>query len=219
MIKTAMIKTGYVQSILAIAIAMTVLLASSQTGTAQLLPPLPIPSPSPTPAASTVAGAATALQATVLGATTSLASTGNLTDAADARGASAPTGSIASIGGAEVLHATTISSDAVRSEASLADLALIIAGVGVSADFALARAMDTASGAPMGQSSLGGLVINGSSFFPSGTENETLYIGGVKLVLNEVVQSAGGITVNALHLTSLDGLVDVVVASATAGVQ
>lgn len=210
-----MSKIPCVRMLTVLAVALVVFLTSAQAGVAQLLP---LPLPSPTPTSSSVSGEATALRATVLGMTTALASTGSLVDAADARGASEPAGSIAYIGGAQVLHATTISSDAVRSEASLADLALTVAGVGISVGFAMARAVDTAGGAPAGQSSLGDLVINGSTFYPSGT-TETLYVGGVQIVLNEVVQSAAGITVNALHITSLDGLIDVVVASATAGVQ
>src|SRR5687767_14404449 len=61
---------------------------------------------------SAVSGEAKALQATVatgLGTqTTTLGSTGALTDEGDAREASLPAASIPSVGGARVLHATAI---------------------------------------------------------------------------------------------------------------
>src|SRR2546428_12047920 len=74
-------------------------------------------------AAQTVSGAASAVQATVFGTSTVLAGTGPLVDALDAREASDMASSILWLGGADVLHATAISSvDEVASEASLADL-------------------------------------------------------------------------------------------------
>jgi hypothetical protein len=39
----------------------------------------------------------------------------------------------------------------------------------------------------------------------------------LSVILNEQTQSAGGIIVNALHVRTLDGLTDVVVGSAKAG--
>ena len=59
--------------------------------------------------------------------------------------------------------------------------------------------------------------MNGTSLVSTGEANQTINLGAITLVLNEVTQTASGITVNALHITSLDGTVDVVVASATAG--
>ena len=180
-----------------------------------------------TPAAS---GQATAMRATVSGllgpTTTTLASTGNLTDETDARAASMLSGSIPSVGTAQVLHAVTISSifgwnplDQVISQASLANLVLTAAGNRISADFAMARAVTRVDGTSVGRSSVEGLSINGLPIVPNGAENQGLSVPGLTVVLNEVQRSAGVMTVNALHVRSLDGLVDVVVTSATAGTR
>ena len=52
----------------------------------------------------------------------------------------------------------------------------------------------------------------------SGSPNQRLWIPGGQLVLNEQIVSATGTTVNALHAT-VYGVADVVIASATAGIQ
>lgn len=178
----------------------------------------------------TVSGQATAMRGTVVGllgsTTTVLASTGNLVDDLDARAASALTGTIPLVGGAEVLHAATVSSifgwapeDSVSSEASLARLVLTVAGNTISAGFAMAEAVAVVGGTTAGQSRLEGLAVNGLPIAPDGSENQGISIPGLTLVLNEVQRSAGVITVNALHVATLDGLVDIVVASASAGIR
>src|SRR6267143_1748531 len=104
-------------------------------------------------AAQTVSGAASAVRATVFGTSTVLADTGPLADAQDAREASEMAAGILSLGGADVLHATAISSvDEVASEASLADLGVAVAGNSVSAEFVMARALAPVSGSPTGTS-------------------------------------------------------------------
>lgn len=177
-----------------------------------------------------VVGEATALRATVVGllgpTTTALAATGNLANEADARAGSALTGAIPAVGTAEVLHAAAISSilgwnplDRVSSEASLANLALTVAGNSISAAFAMAEAVVTVSGTSATRSRLESLRINGLPIVPNGTENQGISLPGITVVLNEVQRSGGVVTVNALHVRSLDGVVDVVVASATAGTR
>ena len=52
----------------------------------------------------------------------------------------------------------------------------------------------------------------------SGEPNQTVAIPNGRVILNEQRISAGGITVNALRVI-VDGVADVVVASATAGMQ
>lgn len=204
-------KSDLRSNVVALALALVVLLTSAQAVTAQ------------TP---TVSGQATALRATLLGVTTALASTGSLVNDIDARQASALTGSIPSLGGAQALHATTISSiygwdpqDDVSSEASLANLALSVAGSAISAAFVMAEAVASVGGGPSGWSIVEALTVNGVPIAPAGTTNQTVVLGAIKLVINEVRQSAGSITLNALHITSLDGTVDVVVSSASAGTQ
>lgn len=177
-----------------------------------------------------VSGEATALQATValpggLGTeTTTLGSTGALVDDGDAREAALPIGSIPSLGGANVLHATAISSindwsagEAVASEAALADLTLTVGGRAISASFVMAQADVPVGGAASGWSAVEDLAIDGLPIVPTGAENQTISLPGLTLVLNEVQRTASGITVTALRITSQDGLVQVVVASASAG--
>jgi hypothetical protein len=178
----------------------------------------------PARAATSVTGSATALSASVVGVTTSLAGTGPLASADDARFSSTPSGTIPGLGGAEALHASTISSiqlweplDEVSSSASLGDLSLTVAGHQISAAFALAWAAEEVGGTKSGGSTLEGLRLNGVSITPTGAPNQRLDLLGLTLTINEQRATASGITVSALHISSWDGLVDVVVASAAAG--
>lgn len=175
--------------------------------------------------AQTVSGQASAIRASVLGATTTLADTGRLANEDDALEASALTAEVPFLGGAAVLHATTISSvygwdpqDSVASEASLADLALTVAGNSISAAFVMARALAPVDGADVGRTDVEGLSINGTPVWVSGDPNQVVWLLGGRLVINEQINSAAGTTVNALHLV-VDGIADVVVASATAGID
>lgn len=209
-----MSRTGFMRSVLACTLVLVALLVSTQIGTAQ---------------ARAVIGQASAMRATISGlggpTTSELASTGSLVDYTDARQASALSGAIPSLATAEVLRASAISSistwspqEQVESGASLADLALTIAGTRISAGFAIARALATVGGSSTGDSAVEALAVNGVPIVPNGTVNQTVSVPGVRLVINEVVRSASGITVSALHITSLDGVIDVVVATATAGI-
>ncbi len=173
-------------------------------------------------AAADVSGQARAVQATVLGITTVLADTGTLGGPDDAREAALLTGSIPMLGGVKVTHATTISSglngvEAVASEASLGNLNLGISGNVVSADFVMAQARTPLSGASTGTSSIDGLAVNGQPVPVSGAPNQTIPIVGGRIVINEQQASASGMVVNALHIV-VDGLADVVIASATSGI-
>jgi hypothetical protein len=168
--------------------------------------------------AQTVSGQARAIQATVpVIGTTTLADTGTLGSAIDAREASQSAGSIASLVSGEALHATTIGwPDQVASEASVADLALTIAGTTIGAGAVLTEAVARLGAAPAGTVTFDGLVINGMPV-DSTAPNQTIYIPGGRIVVNEQIASAGGIVVNALHIVA--GGVDVVIASASAGVR
>lgn len=201
----------------AVALALLALAASAPPAPAQTSP---------------VSGEATVIQATValpagLGTETiTLGSTGALLDDGDALEAALPTGSIASVGGGNVLHATAISSindwsagEGVASEASLADLTLAVGGRAISASFVMAQADVPVGGAATGWSAVEDLAVDGLPIVPTGAENQTISLPGLTLVLNEVHRTASGISVNALRITSQDGLVDVVVARATAGLE
>ena len=173
-------------------------------------------------AAQTVAGAAKAAKVTTLGlsgGTTVLADTGTLGGPSDVRDASLVTGSVPSVLNGEVLNAVTIGwPDQVASGASLANLALNVGGVGISADFVMATATAVLGGAGSGSSLIDNLSIGGVPIQVTGEPNQTVPIPGGRVVVNEQTVSPAGTTVNALHATVL-GVVDVVIASATAGIQ
>ncbi len=98
---------------------------------AQLLPPLPVP------------------VGTLLGVTTVLGGTGTLVaGTSGVLQASDATGGVPSLLTGEVLHAVTIGyPDQIDSEASLAALALNVAGTSIGADFVMSRASAVAGGA------------------------------------------------------------------------
>lgn len=166
----------------------------------------------------TLTGQASAVTAVVLGTVTSLANTGTLTDPADPLGTGQPTGSIPNLLGAEALHAVTMGwTDQVASEASLGNLAMSVAGIGISADAVMSRALASGAGST-GLTSIEGLTIGGVSVVPGGIPNQQISIAGLRVILNEQIQTADGIIVNALHIRTLDGLTDVVIGSAKAGI-
>ena len=175
--------------------------------------------------AQTVTGQAKAAQATVMlgilggTTTTTLSDTGTLSGTDDARQASLFSGNIPSLLTVDVLHATTIGyPDEVDSEASLGDLALTVGGNGISADFAMARALAVLGAPGSGSSSIANLSINGVPFVVTGDANQTISIPGGQVVVNEQqTDPSGTITVNALHVT-VSGIADVVISSAKAGI-
>ncbi len=167
----------------------------------------------------TISGQASAVRAIVLGNVTSLADTGTLVDAADPLGTGQPTGSIPNLLSAEALHAATMGwTDQVASEASLGNLVISVAGTGISADVIVSRALAVSGAVPTGLSNIEGLTIGGVSVSPTGVPNQTISLLGLSVILNEQIQSASGIVVNALHVTTSDGLTNVVVGSANAGI-
>ncbi len=173
--------------------------------------------------AQTVTGQASAVRATVfdalgLGTTTALSETVTLSGTPDAREASLVTGSVPSLLTGEALHAVTIGwPDQVASEASLGSLAMTVVGIGISADFVMARALSVLGSAGTGRTNIDGLSINGIPIVPTGSPNQTISIPGGRVVINEQVSSAGATVVNGLHVV-VDGVVDVVIASAKSGI-
>ncbi len=167
------------------------------------LPPLPVPP-----------------VGTLLGTTAVLDSTGTLVaGTSDVLQASDTTGGIASLLTGEALHAVTIGyPDQIDSEASLAALALNVAGTSIGADFVMSRATATASSAA-GVSNIDGLSVNGAPIPVTGDPNQTIGIPGGLLVLNEQQSLPDGtLVVNALHAI-VSGVADVAVASAMAGLS
>src|SRR5947209_586590 len=163
------------------------------------------PPPTTTTTSSTVVGSASAVQATVLGilgtgTTTVLAGTGTLGGTNDARDASMDTGSIPSTLNAETLSTDTISwVDEVDSEASLTNLNMTVAGSGIT--------------------TLSNLAINGTPIAVTGDPNQTIWVPGGQVIINEqTISPTGAAVVNALHV-AMTGVADVVIASATAGIS
>ena len=174
--------------------------------------------------AQTVTGQAAGVQATVFsllgGTTLGLANTGALSGPTDALRASQLAGNLPLAAlTAEVPSATTIGyPDQVDSAASLANLALSIAGSTIGADLLTSRATAILNGGGAGSSSVSNLRLNGVPVPVSGAPNQTVSIPGGQMVINEQLTSPTGIVVNALHIT-VGGVADVVIASAVAGIQ
>lgn len=177
-----------------------------------------------TGSAQTLSGQARAVQATVAdvtgtSSTTVLADSGTLGASPDAREASQTTGEVPGLLTGEVLHATTISSGGqVGSEASLAALALVVAGTSIGADFVMARALAVPDAAASGTAHVDNLSVNGVAIDVTGSPNQTIAIPGGSVVINEQQSSSTGIVVNALHIV-VTGVADVVIGSATARVE
>ena len=209
----------------AVVMALTLagLLAWPTAGLAQL-PPLPLPLPTPTASTSSVTGQATAAQVVVLGllgtaTSTSLASTG-ISGTNSESDVGQVTGSIPSLLGAEALNAATYSySNEVDSVASLGSLSISVAGINISADSVIAEASQVLGGAGGGTAYIDNLAINGVPVAASGAPNQTISIPGGQIVLNEqTISSTGSAVVNAIHIT-VNGIADVVLGSATAGIS
>jgi hypothetical protein len=95
---------------------------------------------------------------------------------------------------------------------------MTVAGIGITATTIISRALAVSGGAHVGLSNIEGLTIGGVSVSPTGLPNQAVSIGGLNVVLNEQIQSASGIVVNALHVTDPAGSVDVVIGTAKAGI-
>jgi len=211
---------------MAVALA-TILLICPAAGLAELgalVPPPPLPSP-PAATSSTVIGDASAARVSVLGIlgtamTTALADTGTLSGVNDARDASTVIGSVPSTLSAETLSAATVSwVDQVDSEASLTNLSMTVAGIGITADSVIAQASQVLGAAGSGTSYIDNLSINGTPIAVTGAPNQAVWIPGGQVIINEqTVSSTGTAVVNALHV-AITGVADVVIASATAGIS
>jgi hypothetical protein len=182
-----------------------------------------LPSP-PTTTTSTILGSASAAQATVLGIlgagpTTALAATGTLASVNNALDASLVAASIPAVLSAETLSAATISwVDQVDSYASLGNLNMTVAGISITASSALARASQVLGSPGTGSSALSNLSINGTPITVTGAPNQAIWIPGGQVIINEqTISSTGTAVVNALHVT-VTGVLDVAIASATAGI-
>src|SRR6266851_2569527 len=201
-------------------VLVAVLMAGLLAQLGGLLPPPPT-STSTTP---TVVGNASAAQVVLLGllgtaTSTSLASTG-ISSANAESDVGQDTGSIPSLLGAEVLNAATYSyPDQVDSAVSLANLNMSVAGIGIYADSVVAEASQVLGAAGSGTSYIDNLSINGMPVAVTGAPNQTIWVPGGQVIINEqTISSTGTAVVNALHV-AITGVADVVIASATAGIS
>lgn len=166
-------------------------------------------------AAGTQASGATAV---VAGVVTMLAASGTVSDPSQPVGTGQTTGSIPGLLSAESLHSAAMAwTDQVASQASLSNLALTVAGVGITADFLGSEALAVAGAAPAGASAIEGLQVGGVAVAPTGIPNQLVSLPGLSVILNEQTQTANGIVVNALRVRTLDGLTDVALGSSRAG--
>jgi hypothetical protein len=123
---------------------------------------------------------------------------------------------------AEVGHASTIGKGNVsRSQSSLADLNLTVAGNTIGASFLSARAMAVCGpGGPSvsGSSEIADLTINGKSIAVTGEPNQTVDLpGGGQVIINEQSGTSNEINVTALHVI-IPGVADVAIASVHADI-
>ena len=174
--------------------------------------------------ASTASGQASAAQVVLLGllgtaTSSSLASTG-ITGTNAESDVGQLTGSILSVLSGEGPNAATYSyADQVDSMASMGSVGLTLAGVTIAADSVVAEASQVLGGAGVGSASIDNLVINGIPVAVTGTPNQIIAIPGGRIVLNEqTISSTGSAVVNAMHVT-LNGIADVVLASAHASIS
>lgn len=185
---------------------------------------------SATGVAQNVTGDASAVNATVFSSpgllgtltstTTTLADTGMLAGMNNALDASADTGTVASLVSAEAMSAGTISwPDEVDSVASVGNLNLNVAGISIYADSVSAKASQVLGSDGSTTSIIDNLSLNGLAIPVTGAPNQVVAVPGGQLVLNEqTVSGTGAVVVNALHLI-VNGVANVVVASATAGIS
>jgi len=186
---------------------------------ALLVWPVAVPATNNSPS---VTGSARAVQATSLGSdgtatTTIVSDTGSLGGTNDARDASELTTSVPSLLTAETLYSATISwSNEVDSSASVNNLNVTVGGVVITATFVLTM-VSSAQGPNSGITMIDNLAVNGTPISVTGKKNQSVAIPGGQLTINETTNNAGTMTVNGLHIIE-NGVADVVIASATAGI-
>ena len=192
----------------------------------------------------TYSGRAYVVQASLLGMQLPrIADTGDLPSTGGAQEAALFTvppfslGSAGSFNGAEVAHATTVGhGNASRSEASVADLSVTVAGTTITADFLMSRAAAQCNGSSpsvSGSSELARLSISsvngGQPIIVTGAPNQTvvLPLNAGTVVINEQSSSvngqSGSMDVSALHVTINNpaggpALADVIVSHAHADI-
>jgi len=155
--------------------------------------------------ATSFSGRATVLQATLLGLPpVVLVDAGPLPPSGGAEEASLLNANVPDLLTAEVLHASTVGQgNASRSEASVAEVSLTVAGNTISAGLLQARAAavcNNGAASTSGSSDIATLSVNGQTITISGAPNQTVQLPVGKVIINEQSTGPGAITVNALHV-------------------
>jgi hypothetical protein len=160
---------------------------------------------------------AAGITAVIGGVVTTLASSGTVSDPSQPVGTGQALASIPGVLSAEALHSAAMAwTDQAASQASLSNLALTVAGTGITAAFLGSEAL--AGATRTGASAIEGLRIGGVPVSASGAPNQAVSVPGLSVILNEQTQTANGIVVNALRVRSLDGLTDVALGTSRAGI-
>jgi hypothetical protein len=177
--------------------------------------------------ATSYSGRATVVQATLftpVATSVTLGDAGSLPPSGGALEASLLNASVPGVLTAEVVHATTVGQgNASRSEASVAELSLTVAGNTISAGLLQARAtaMCTDAGATAsGSSDIAALTVNGQTIEVSGMPNQTVTLPNRlgQIIINQQTSAGpGDITVNALRVI-VPGAADVIISSAHADI-
>src|SRR2546425_4208220 len=125
-----------------------------------------------------------------------------------------------SFANANVLLATTMGFDGTaESQAAIADLTLLPGSADqITADFLISESTATCTSVS-GFSDIANLQLAGKTVTVSSQPNQSVTVPGVlTLVINEQIVTPDSITVNALHLTTIDGI-QVIVSSASSDIS
>ena len=173
------------------------------------------------PAATTYSGRATAVDATVkvlfASITTRLGDTGPLPSDGGTLQASAVTLTVPGVMSADAAEGSTTGGNRDASSASsVANAAVAVGGVGITAALLSSQTDANCLGGPPGLSgsaNITDLEINGEAISISGDPNQTITLldGLVRIVINEQTRTANSIDVSALHVT-VGGITDLVLA-------
>ncbi len=159
----------------------------------------------------------------VLGGTATWSDTGELPPEGGSQEISALSFSEPGLIAGDVGHAFTIGqADRTRSEASVGEIVIDAGGVPIEAGFVMARALavfqpDGTTGLS-GGSEIGGLVVAGVPVILTGEPNQVVGLPNGQLVIDERIETATSITVNALRIRLLGGS-ELIVSSARAGYE
>ena len=184
-----------------------------------------------TATATTFQGQAAAVSGVAMGSAVSVADTGQLSTTGSAQEAAAMETSLAAGLAVGASHATTIGeAEATSSQATVANVNFtgssffMLGATTIIADFVMAQAQATCPASVSAQVQITGLVINGQAVAVTGAANQMVFLAdGGYVIINEqaVVQTATSaqITVNGLHMCDTLAGVNVIFATATAGIN